>query len=302
MKDEKYYNEIKDILISNEVYKKVKDYSKNKHDLESYYNVGKLLIEAQGGKEKAKYGDQLIKRYSIKLTNELGKGYTTTSLKRMRQFYLLILKGAPLAHQLTWEHYKILIPLRNENEINYYIDQCIKYNLSKRALREKIKQKEYERLPDITKNKLVNKEETNITDFIKDPIIIKNSLNKENISEKVLQQLILDDIPFFLKQLGNGFTFIDNEYKIKINNKDNYIDLLLYNIIYNSYVVIELKITELKKEHIGQIEIYKNYIDEHLKTKMQNNTIGIIIYKSGNKFLLHYSTDNNIFATKYITI
>ena len=301
MKDEKYYNEIKDILISNEVYKKVKDYSKNKHDLESYYNVGKLLIEAQGGKEKAKYGDQLIKRYSIRLTNELGKGYSIQNLKDMRRFYLFQ-KRRPMVVQLSWSHYLILMRIKDENEINYYIDQCIKYNLSKRDLREKIKLKEYERLPNITKNKLINKEETNITDFVKDPIIIKNSLNKDNISEKVLQQLILDDIPFFLKQLGNGFTFIDNEYKIKINNKDNYIDLLLYNIIYNSYVVIELKITELKKEHIGQIEIYKNYIDEHLKTINHNNTIGIIIYKSGNKFLLHYSTDNNIFAAKYIII
>ena len=299
--EEYYYTQIKDTLINNEVYKKVKDYSKNKHDLESYYNVGKLLIEAQGGKEKAKYGDQLIKKYSTRLTNDLGKGYSTRSLKYMRKYYLFQ-KGQPVAAQLTWSHYQELLSIKDENKLNYYIDQCIKYNLSKRKLREKIKQKEYERLPDITKNKLVNKEETNITDFIKDPIIIKNSLNKENISEKVLQQLILEDIPFFLKQLGNGFTFIDNEYKIKINNKDNYIDLLLFNYIYNSFVVIELKVTELKKEHIGQIEIYKNYIDEHLKTKMQNNTIGIIIYKSGDKFLLHYSTDSNIFATKYITI
>ena len=297
-----YYDQIKDILINNEVYKKVKDYSKNRNDLESYYNVGKLLIEVQGGEERAKYGDGLIKEYSKKLTKELGKKYSTTSLKYMRQFYLLIEKGPPLADQLTWSHYRELIPLKDVDKINYYINQCINHHLSKRELKEKIKSNEYERLPEFTRNKLVVKEDTTITDFVKDPIIIKTNNYKDKISEKMLQQLIMEDIPFFLEQLGEGFTFIKNEYKIKINNQYNYIDLLLFNIKYNCYVVIELKVTELKKEYVGQVEVYKNYIDEHLKTINQNNTIGIIIYKEGNKYLLHYCNDEYIFATKYITV
>ena len=297
-----YYDQIKDILINNEVFKKVKDYSKNKNDLESYYNVGKLLIEAQGGESRAKYGDGLIKEYSKKLTKEIGNKYDVTTLKRIRQFYLLIQKGATLSHQLSWSIYCDLLPLNNINVINYYINICELQNLSVRELRQRIKSKEYERLPEDTKNKLFTKEEININDLVKDPIIIKTNSFKDKISEKVLQQLILEDIPFFLKQLGEGFTFIDNEYKININNKNNYIDLLLFNIKYNCYVVIELKVTELRKKYIGQIEIYKNYIDKQIKTINQNNTIGIIIYKEGNNFLLHYSTDNNIFATKYITI
>ena len=101
------------------------------------------------------------------------------------------------------------------------------------------------------------------------------------ISEKVLQRLILEDIPSFLKELGNGFTFIENEYKIKVVNTYNYIDLLLYNIEFNCYVVVELKITELKKEHIGQIQVYMNYINNNLKKANQNKTIGIIICKKG---------------------
>ena len=100
-----YYNEIKDILINNELTKKVKEYSKNKSDLDSYYNVGKLLIEAQGGEARAKYGDNVIKEYSKRLTRELGRGFTISSLKRMRQFYLIIEKGATLSHQLTWSIY-----------------------------------------------------------------------------------------------------------------------------------------------------------------------------------------------------
>ena len=138
-------------------------------------------------------------------------------------------------------------------------------NLSVRELRDKIKNNEYERLDENTKLKITNNENYQITDLIKNPIIIKNSNNYEIISEKILQNLILEDIPSFLDELGPGFTFVRNEYKIKLGDRYNYIDLLLYNIEYNCYVVVELKVTELKKEHIGQIELYMNYIDKNIK-------------------------------------
>ena len=239
-----YYNEIKNELINNEVYKRVKDYSKNKNELSTYYNVGKLLIEAQGGEERAKYGDGLIKEYSKKLSEELGGKYNITTLKRMRQFYLIIEKGATLWHQLTWSHYRELLTFDNIDEINYYIKQTGDYNLSVRELREKIKSKEYQRLDNNTKLKLINKEETVVSDFIKNPIVIRNKYNidKKSVTEKILQRLILEDIPSFLKELGDGFTFVENEYKIKIGNTFNYIDLLLYNIKFNCYVVSHLKI------------------------------------------------------------
>ena len=120
-------------------------------------------------------------------------------------------------------------------------------------MRERIKNKEYQRLDDNTKLKLINKEETIVSDFIKNPIVIKNKYNYdiENISEKMLQRLILEDIPSFLKERGDGFSFIENEYKIKIGDTYNYIDLLLFNYIYHCFIVIELKVCELKKEHIG---------------------------------------------------
>ena len=141
-----YYNEIKNKLIDNEVYKRVKDYSKNRNDLNTYYEVGKLLIEAQGGEERAKYGDRLIKEYSERLYNELGKKYDITTLKRYRQFYLKIEKGAALRHQLSWTHYRELLTLDNINELNYYVEITIEQNLSYRQLREKLKTKEYQRL------------------------------------------------------------------------------------------------------------------------------------------------------------
>ena len=149
-----YYNEIKNKLIDNEVYKRVKDYSKNRNDLNTYYEVGKLLIEAQGGEERAKYGDRLIKEYSERLYNELGKKYDITTLKRYRQFYLKIEKGAALRHQLSWTHYRELLTLDNINELNYYVEITIEQNLSYRQLREKIKTKEYQRLDNNTKLKL----------------------------------------------------------------------------------------------------------------------------------------------------
>ena len=296
-----YYNEIKNELLNNEVYKRVKDYSKNRNELSTYYNVGKLLIKAQGGEDRVKYGDGLIKEYSLKLSQEIGKKYNITTLKRMRQFYLMIEKGAPMAHQLTWSHYCELLSLKDVNEIEYYIKISSEQYLSKRKLREKIKNKEYQRLDDNTKLKLINKEEISIGDTIKNPIIIKNKfvIDKENISEKILQRLILEDIPSFLDELGEGYCFIRNEYKIKINNTYNYIDLLLFNIKYNCYVVVELKVTEVRKEHIGQIEVYMNYIDKHIKGITNNKTIGIIVARRDNHYYIEYSSDKRIYTRDY---
>ena len=289
-----YYKEIKNELINNEITKRVKDYSKNKSDLTTYYNVGKLLSEA--GKH---YGEGIIKEYSRKLTKELGKGYSVTQLKYIRRFYNIFSKSQSMTDLLTFTHYCAIIWFEDINEINYYIKISIEQNLSVRQLRERIKNKEYERLDDITKEKLIDEKETTVADFIKNPIVIKNNTNKEIISEKTLQKVILEDLPVFLKELGNGFTFVENEYKIKIGNNYNYIDLLLYNYIFNCFVVVELKVTELKKEHIGQIEIYMNYIDKNLRTITQDKTIGIIICKKDNKFIMEYCSDSRILSKEY---
>ena len=291
-----YYENIKTEILNNEITKKVKDYSKNKSDLTTYYNVGKLLSEA--GKC---YGEGIIKEYSERLSKDLNINYNERTLFRIRQFYLLIVqqKVSTLSTQLTWSHYVELLKLNDNIKINYYISICEQQNLSVRQLRERIKNKEYERLDGKTKYKLIKQEETKVDDFIKNPIIIKNNLNYEVISEKALQKMILEDIPAFLSELGSGFTFIRNEYPIKIGNNYNYIDLLLYNIEFNCYVVVELKITELKKEHIGQIEVYMHYIDKNLKTITQDKTIGIILCKKDNKFIMEYCSDGRIKTREY---
>ena len=221
----------------------------------------------------------------------------------MRLYYIIsnaneILQ--PLVANLTWTNCTIILSLKDINEIIYYWNECEQYNLSKRELLKKIKEKEYQRLSNETKNKLIKKEETALTDFIKNPIVIKNTLNINDINEKYLKKLILEDIDSFLKELGNSFTYVGNEYKIKISNSFNYIDILLFNIEFNCYIVVELKTIELKKEHIGQIEIYMNYIDRNLKRNYHDKTIGIIICKKDNKLVLEYSSDPRIFSTTYI--
>ena len=291
-----YYDEIKKELLNNEITKKVKNYSINKSDLTTYYNIGKLLKEA--GKH---YGEGIIKEYSKRLKDDIGKKYSVTTLKYMRMFYEYG-KSQPIADQLSWSHYIELLPLKDNSKINYYINQIISLNLSRNELRSKIKNKEYERLDEVTKEKLKIKEDLKIPDLVKNPILIKNNFNYKEISEKVLKKLIFENIESFMNELGNSFCFVGSEYKIKIGDRYNYIDLLLFNIEYNCYVVIELKVTELKKEHIGQIQVYMNYIDNNLKKIGQDKTIGIIICKKDNNYIIEYCSDDRIIAREYALV
>ena len=206
MKD-KFYNNIKNYLVNNENYKIIKDYSKNRSDLLTYYNVGKELVLA--GKH---YGDRILKKYSEKLTSELNKKYNETDLKRMRQFYYIIEKGVAMPHQLSWSHVIALLPIKNINAIKYYINASIKNCISYRQLRIMIKNKEYERLPKETREKLINDGEIEIKDLVPNPILIKNKNNEEIITEKSLHNLILEDIESFMNELGNSFSFVGSEY------------------------------------------------------------------------------------------
>ena len=291
-----YYNEIKNELINNEINRKVKNYSINKSDLNSYYNVGKILNEA--GKH---YGEGIIKEYSQKLKYDLNKNYSVRLLYRMLKYYNFVSeeKLPTLSAKLSWSHYDEILRFDDINKIAFYIKISEQQNLSVRQLRERIKSNVYERLPKSTKNKLIKQDESNVVDFVKNPIVIRNGNKYDIFSEKVLQKLILEDIENFLDELGEGFTFIKSEYPIKLGNRYNYIDLLLYNIKYKCYVVVELKVTELKKEHTGQIITYMNYIDRNIKTIEENDTVGIIICKQDNEYVIKYCSDERIIAREY---
>ena len=287
--EENYLENIRGFIISEQARTIVRDYNANKSKLETNYNIGKELSEA--GKH---YGEGIIKTYSEKLTNEFGKGYDVSELKRMRKFHLLFQKGGAVPHQLTWSHISKLLPLTDMNEINYYISVTIRDNLSYRKLAERIKSDEYDRLPLETKIKLKESKEVKEKDMVPNTIVVPSSKLKEELTEKVLENLIIDNISYVMKQLGEGYCFIDNQYKINIGNNKNYIDILLFNIKYNNYVVIELKVREFRKEDIGQILLYMNYIDKEVKSITQNKTMGIIITKEVDKFVVRYVNHDNI--------
>ena len=290
-----YYNEIKNKLIENEIYSRVKDYSKEKYKVITYFEIGKLLAEAGG-----KYGDNVIDKYSEKLVVEVGKKYNKRTLFRMKQFYNVFsnTKVSTMWTQLTWSHLRLLFNL-DINAINYYTQITFKSNLSVRELELKIKTNEYGRLPINTKNKLKLSVKTKVKDLIPNPILIRNKNNIEFITEKVLHNLILEDIGTFMKELGSSFSFIDSEYKIKIGDRYNYIDILLFNIKFNCYVVVELKVTEFKAEYLAQTKKYMNYIDKNIKEITNNPTIGILICKRENKFVIEYCSDDRIIVREY---
>ena len=291
---EKTYNQIENKILNHEIYQNVKDYSKAKEKMKTYLEVGQLLKNVD-----IKYGNNVIKDYSNRLTMKFGKKYTTSLLYKIKQFYNIIEKVPTLSGKLTWSHWYEMLPINDINKIIYYVNQCEMNNIDVRGLRSKIKSKEYERLSIETRKKIIAKSMIEIKDLVPNPILIRNHNNIEIVTEKILQKLILEDIPTFLKELGSGFTFIDNEYKIKLGDRHNYIDLLLYNIKYKCYVVVELKITELKKEHTGQIMTYMNYIDKNIKTIEENKTVGIIICKRDNKYVIEFCSDDRIIARKY---
>ena len=290
-----YYNEIKNKIIDNEVYAKVKDYSKERHKVITYFEIGKLLNEAGG-----KYGDNIIDEYSKKLVVEVGKKYNRRTLFRMKQFYNIFSneKVSTVWTQLTWSHLRLLFNLEIDS-MNYYIKDTMNKNLSVRELEFKIKSNEYQRLPIETKNKLILDDEINVKDLVPNPILIRNKNNIEIINEKALHKIIMEDIESFMKELGNNFSFIGSEYKIKIGDRYNYIDLLLFNIKYNAYVVVELKVTEFKVEYISQVQKYMNYVDKNIKELNNRNTIGILICKKENKFVIEYCSDERITIREY---
>ena len=291
-----YYNEIKNKLIDNEIYSKVKDYSKERHKVITYFEVGKLLDEAG-----SKYGDNILNDYSNRLVIEFGKKYNERTLRRIRQYYRIFKneKWSPLATKLSWSHYSELLSIKDDNELIYYINIAYERNLSKRELREKIKNKEYQRMPIETKNKIVSKDKIEVKDLVPNPILIRNRNNTEIVTEKALHNLILEDIESFMKELGNSFSFIGSEYKIKIGDRNHYIDLLLFNIKLNCYVVVELKVTEFKVEYISQVQKYMNCIDKNIKEISNNNTMGILICKRENKFVIEYCSDEKIAVREY---
>lgn len=292
------YEEIETLVKKVEIGKAIRNRQVNKELVDTYWNIGKLIIDAQGGKDKAKYGDALLKKWSNELSLKYGKGYNYTNMKRFRQFFL----SFPLCEvaNLSWSQIRILLPIKDENKRNYYINMCNKNNFSKRDLEKEIKTNSYERLlnkPD--KIDIVTPTLTpSITDNLKNPIVLELKKNKI-VKEKDLEELIYMQLHDFFSQLGEGFMWVGNQYKITVDNKDYYIDMLLYNIIYNSYIVVELKLRELRKEDRAQVEFYMNLVDMYKKEPNVSKTMGLIITKEQNKLIANFVKSENLIPLTY---
>jgi len=295
-----YYDEVNSYVKKVEIGKAIRETNANMELVECYWNVGRLIVEAQGGKEKAKYGNELIKTWAEKLTEEYGKGYNYTNLSRFRQFYLDFPIVAPLGQQLSWTIIRTILPIKDENKRNYYINLCIANNLSKRELEKEIKSNSYERLeykPDKIDMIVPIKVPAIINNF-KNPILLELK-DKEIKSESDLEKLIYSQLSCVFLQLGKGFTWVGNQYKVSDGNKNYFIDMLLYNVKYNCYVVVEIKCRKLKKEDKGQVEFYMNLVDNFVKEPSNNPTIGIIITKDQDKFVANFVRSEKLVPLTY---
>ena len=302
-----YYKEVESLIKQNEINKGVRALQDNSETLHTYWNIGRLIVEAQGGKKRAKYGAGLIKEWGLKLSEKYSRNYDKSNLSKMRKFYTTFPIVDALRPQLTWTHYRYILPLKNANERKYYINQIILNNLSSRELQKEIKNKAFDRLSYADKEniKLIDEENTTpltIEDMIKDPIILKIDKNTNEVNEKAIHKYIISLLENKFLELGTGFALVGHEYKIKIGASYNYIDLLFFNIKLNAYIVVEVKTKESKPQDIGQLEFYVNYIEKNIKESNNNKTIGILIVKKKNKFIIEYTTSNDIYVTTYMLV
>lgn len=263
-----YYKEVESLIKKNEINKGVRALQDNSETLYTYWHVGKLIVEAQGGAKRAKYGNNLIKEWGKKLSEKYGKGYDYTNLSRMRLLYIAFPIVGSLSQQLTWTHYRYILPIKNANERNYYINQVILNNLSVRDLRCEIKNKSFDRLSykDKTNIEIITEsDKLTIEDMLKDPIILKSDIETKELNEAIIHKYVISLLENKFLELGTGFALVGHEYKIIIDNKTYHIDLLFYNYLLNAFVVIEVKTRSLKPQDIGQLEFYVGYVENTRK-------------------------------------
>lgn len=308
-------------LIDNSLYQNVKNileearakaYSSiNFYMVQAYWNIGKMIVDEQNGKDKAEYGEYLIKNLSKNLTKDFGKGFTSTNLKTMRKFYLVFPNGHSLRDQLSWTHYRLLLKVDDIKKREFYIDECIKSNWSTRQLERQINSFYYERLlssqnKDLVRNEIQGLEaKIKTNDIIKDPYVLEFLELKENrdFLEKDLEQGLMNNLQEFLLELGKGFAFVGRQKRITADGEHFYVDLVFYNYLLNCFVLIDLKLGKLTHQDIGQMDFYVRYFEKEMKKENDNPTIGIILCSEKNETIVKYSIldeSKQIFASKYM--
>jgi len=291
----------------------------------TYYEIGRMIVEEeQNGKERADYGKQLISTLSEKLTKDFGRGFSQRNLEQMRQFYLVYSKAQTLSAQsgkeqplsefrLSWSHYLKLMRIDDSQERRFYEIECHRNNWSLRELNRQYDSALFARLA-LSRNKsevmkLAEKGQVleKPQDAIKDPYVLEfiGLPEQSYYSESDLEQRLIDKLEHFLLELGTGFTFVARQHRISFDDKHFRIDLVFYNRILRCFVLIDLKVGELKHQDIGQMQMYVNYYDRKVKLEEENKTIGIILCQNKSEAVVEFTLPENnqqIFASKYLTV
>lgn len=303
-----FYSHIKEILENarKKAYKAI-----NFAMVEAYWEIGKSIVEVQGGNSTSEYGSKLLSFLSKKLTSEYGKGFTITNLKYMRQFYLTFPDRHALRDQLSWTHYRLIMKVENEKARRFYIEETIKSNWSTRQLERQINTFSYERLlvsngnydvvEDTTKKEIAKKP----SDIIRDPYVLEFLGLEKNTSfyETDLEQGLINRLQKFLLELGRGFSFVARQQHINFDGRHFYIDLVFYHYIIKCFVLIDLKTGDLTHQDIGQMQMYVNYYTKEKLNEGDNPPIGIILCSDKSDTLVRYTLpegQNQIYASKYM--
>lgn len=288
--------------------------SVNQVMVKTYWKVGQLIVEhEQEGSHKAQYGKETLKKLAKQLTAEFGKGFDSSNLRRMRQFYLVFPNCDTVSHKLSWSHYRHLIRIENPKARHWYLEECSTQSWSVRALERQINKLYYERLLS-SKNKVAVCNEAELytnslkvepKNYLRDPYILDFlNLPHESILENTLEQGLIDNLQKFLLELGKGFAFVARQKRIITESQDYYIDLVFYNYQIKCFLLVDLKLGKLTHQDVGQIDMYVKMYDELYKCDDDNPTIGLILCSQKNDSVAKYSVLNEskqIFASKYLT-
>lgn len=302
-----FYSEVKQILdlAREKVYR-----TANFAMVEAYWNIGKLIVEKQGGAEKAEYGTKLIKSLSAQMVKDFGKGFNVTNLKNMRQFYLTFPNGSALRSELSWTHYRLLMRVDNENARQFYLEEAIKSNWSTRQLERQINSLFYERLlssknkSDVASEILALEMPKVPEDIIRDPYVLEflGLSPNDDFFESDLEQALITHLQKFLLELGRGFSFVARQKRITFDGRHFWIDLVFYNYLLRCFVLIDLKIGDLTHQDLGQMQMYVHYYEREMMNEGDNPPIGIVLCADKSDSIVKYTLPENetqVFASKY---
>ena len=278
--------------------------------VEAYWNIGKSIIEEQGGNEKAEYGTGFLKELSKQMTQDFGKGFTVANLKNMRQFYLTFPNGYALRSELSWTHYRLLMRVENENAREFYMQEAVKSQWSTRQLERQINSFFYERLLSSKNKEQVAAEIQTLEpakkpeDIIRDPYVLEflGLASNDDFYESDLEQALITHLQKFLLELGRGFSFVARQKRITFDGRHFRIDLVFYNYILKCFVLIDLKVGDLTHQDLGQMQMYVHYYERELMNEGDNPPIGIVLCADKSESVVKYTLPENetqIFASKY---